>query len=61
MVEKLRFRWSRDQCSAEREKRFHFSVGLGFGIGLGLGYDSGYWLGLRFGPAFGSEIRAQGL
>ena len=38
-----------------REKRFHFSAGLGFGIGLGLWYDFGYWLG------FGSEIRNQGL
>ena len=56
MGEKLLFRWSRDQCSAKGEKRFHFSVGLGFGIGLGLGYDSGYCLGL----GFGSEIRAQG-
>ena len=63
MGEKLLFRWSRDQCSAKREKRLHFSVGLGFGIGLGLGYDSGYWLGLGFGfgLGFGSEIRAQGL
>ena len=63
MGEKLHFRWSRDQCPAKREKRFHFSVGLGFGIGLGLGYDSGYWLGLGlgFGLGFGSEIRAQGL
>ena len=61
MGEKLLFRWSRDQCSAKREKRLHFSVGLGFGIGLG--YDSGYWLGLGcgFGLGFGSEIRAQGL
>ena len=42
MGEKLLLRWSRDQCSAKREKRFHFSVGLGFGIGLRLGYDSGY-------------------
>ena len=63
MGEKLLLRWSRDQCSAEREKMFHFSVGLGFGIGLGLGYDSGYWLGLEFGlgSGFGSKIRAQGL
>ena len=63
MGEKLLFKWSRDQCSAKREKRIHFSVGLGFGIGLGLGYDSGYWLGLGFGSGsgFGSEIRAQGL
>ena len=63
MGEKLLFRWSRDQCSAKREKWLHFSVGLGFGIGLGLGYDSGYWLGLGFGlgSGFGSEIRAQGL
>ena len=64
MGEKLHFRWSRDQCSAKREKWLHFSVGLGFGIGLGLGYDSGYyyWLGLGFGlgSGFGSEIRAQG-
>ena len=45
------------------EKRFHFSVGLGFGIGLGLWYDSGYWLGLGLesGLGFGSEIRVQGL
>ena len=63
MGEKLLFRWSRDQCSAKREKWFHTSVGLGFGIGLGLGYDSGYGLGLgfRLGLGFGSEIRAQGL
>ena len=63
MGEKLILMWSRDQFSAKREKRFHFSVGLGFGIGLGLGYDSGYWLGLGFGlgSGFGPEIRAQGL
>ena len=61
MGKKLLLRWSRDQCSAEREKRVYFSVGLGFGIGLGLGYDSGYWLGLGFGLGFGAEIRAQGL
>ena len=63
MGEKLLFRWSRDQCSAKREKWLHTSVGLGFGIGLGLGYDSGYWLVLGFGLGlgFGSEIRAQGL
>ena len=64
MGEKLLLRWSRDQCLAKREKRFYFSVRLGFGIGLGLGlgYDSGYWLGLGFGlgSGFGSEIRAQG-
>ena len=55
--------WSRDQCSAKREKRFYFSVGLGFGIWLVLGYDLGHWLGLGFGLGFGfgSEIRAQGL
>ena len=47
------FRWSRDQCSAKRDKWLHSSVGLGFG----LGYDSGYWLVL----GLGSEIRAQGL
>ena len=34
MGEKLHFRWSRDQCPAKREKRFHFSVGLGFGSGI---------------------------
>ena len=64
MGEKLHFRWSRDQCSAKREKWLHYtSVGLGFGIGLGLRYDSGYWLGLGFGlgSGFGSEISAQGL
>ena len=63
MGEKLLFRWSRDQCSAKREKWLHFSVVLGFGIGLGLGYDLGYWLGLgfRFGLGFGSEIGAQEL
>ena len=63
MGEKLLLRWSRDQCSAKREKWLHFSVGLGFGIGLGLGYDSGYWLVLGFGLGlgFGFEIRAQGL
>ena len=41
--------WSRDQCSAKREKRLHFAVGLGFGIGLGLGHDSGYRIGLGLG------------
>ena len=63
MGEKLIFMWSRDQCSAKREKKVHYSVRLGFGIGLGLGYDSGYWLGLGFGlgSGFGSEIRAKGL
>ena len=59
MGEKLTFVWSRDQCSAKREKRLHFSVGLGFGIGSGLGYDSGYWIGL--GSWFGSEIGVQEL
>ena len=61
MGKKLLFMWSRDQCSTKREKRFHFSVGLGFGIRLGLGYDSGYWLRLGFGleSGFGSEIRVQ--
>ena len=63
MGEKLLIRLSRDQCSAKREKKLHFSVGLGFGIGLGLEYDSGYWLVLGFGLGlgFGSEIRVQGL
>ena len=66
MGEKLLFRGSRDQCSAKRDKRLRFSVGLGFGIGLaGLWYDSGYWLGLGLGSGaglgFGSEIRAQRL
>ena len=63
MGEKLTFMWSRDQCSAKRDKRLRFSVGLGFGIGLGLWYDSGYWLGLGFGLGleFGSEIRARRL
>ena len=63
MGEKLLFWWSRDQCTAKREKWLHFSVGLGFRIGLGLGYDSGYWLvlGSGLGLGFGSEIRAQGL
>ena len=61
MVEKLLFRWSRDQCSAKREISFHFSVGLGFGIGLRLWYDLGYWSGFWLGSGFGSEIRAQGL
>ena len=63
MGEKLFLRWSRDQYSAKRDKRFHFSVGLGFGIRLGLEYNSGYWLGLGFGlgSGFGSEITAQGL
>ena len=61
MGEKLLFRWSRDQCSAKREKWLHTSVGLGFGIGLGLGYDSEYGLGLgfRLGLGFGSEISAR--
>ena len=55
--------WSRDQCSAKRDKMLRFSVGLEFGIGLWLGYDSGYWLGLGFGlgSGFGYEIRAQEL
>ena len=63
MGEKLIFVRSRDQCSAKREKRLHFSVGLGFGIGLGLEYDSGYWIGLGFGlrSGFVSEIGAQAL
>ena len=39
MGEKLTFMWSRDQCSAKRDKRLRFSVGLGFGIGLGLWYE----------------------
>ena len=64
MGEKLLFRWSRDQCTAQREKWLHFSVGLGFGIGLdlGLGYDSGYRLvlGLGLGLGFESEIRHRG-
>ena len=55
------FMWSRDQCSAKREKRLHFSVGLGFGIGLGLVFDLGYWIGLGLGSGFGAEIGAQGL
>ena len=60
MGEKLHFRWSRDQCSAKRERLLYFLVGLRFGIGLGLGYDSGYWsvLGFGLGLGFGSEIRA---
>ena len=63
MGEKLILMWSRDQFSAKREKRLHFSVGLGFGIGLGLGYDLGCWLGLGLGlrSGFGPEIKAQGL
>ena len=63
MGEKLIFMWSRDQCSAKRDKRLRFSVKLAFGIGLGLWYDSGYWLGLGIGlgSGFGSEIRARGL
>ena len=63
MGEKPISMWSRDQSLAKREKKLHFSVGLGFGIGLGLGYDSGYWFGLGFelGSGFGSEISAQGL
>ena len=61
MGEKLIFVWSRDQCSAKREKRLHFSVGLGFGIGLGLGYELGYWIGFGLGSGFGSEIGTQGL
>ena len=59
MGEKLVFVWSRDQCSAKREKRLHFLVGLGFGIGLGLGYNLGHWIWI--GSGFGSEIGAQGL
>ena len=63
MGEKLIFMWSRDQCSAERDKRLRFSVGLGFGIGLGSWYDLGSWLEIGFGLGlgFGSEIRARGL
>ena len=63
MGEKLNLMWSRDQFSAKREKRLHFSVGLGFGIGLGLGYDLGCWLGLGLGlrSGFEPEIKAQGL
>ena len=61
MGEKLILMWSRDQFSAKREKRLHFSVGLGFGIGLGLGYDLGCWLGLGLRSGFEPEIKAQGL
>ena len=63
MGEKLILMWSRDQFSAKRKKRLHFSVGVGFGIGLGLGYDSGHWLGLWFGlwSGYGPKIRAEGL
>ena len=63
MGEKLLFWWSRDQCTAKREKWLHFSVGLGFGIGVGLGYHSGdgVGVGFRLELGFGSEIRAQGL
>ena len=52
--------WSRDQCSAKREKLFHFLVGLEFAIGLGLGYDSDYWLVLGFGVGleFGSYLKS---
>ena len=42
--QKLLFRWSRDQCLANWEKRLHFSVGLGFGIGLRLGVRA--WFGV---------------
>ena len=59
MGKKLIFMWSRDQCSAKRDKRLRFSLGLGFGIEIGLWYDSGDWLGL--GLRFGSEIREHGL
>ena len=56
---------SRDQCSAKRDRRLRFSVGLGFVIGLGLWYDSGYWIGLGIGLGSGfgsvSVIRARGL
>ena len=48
MDEKLIFMWSRDQCSAKRDKRLRFSLGLGFGIGLGLWYDSGYRIVANF-------------
>jgi hypothetical protein len=48
---KITLRWSRDQCSAEREKRFCFLVGLG--------YDSRYRLELGFGLKFRCEIRTQ--
>ena len=61
MGEKLILMWSGDQFSAIREKRLHFSVGLGVGIGLGLGYDLGYWLGFGSGLEFGSEIKTQWL
>ena len=53
MGEKLIFVWSRDQFLDKREKRLHFSVGLGSVIGKGLEYDSG--------SGFASKIRAQGL
>ena len=45
----------------KREKRYHFSVGLGIRIGLGLWYDLRYWLGfgIGFGLGSGSEIKAQ--
>ena len=56
MGEKLLFRWSRDQCSAKREKWLHLSVGLGFGIGLG--YDSGYGLGLGFRLGLGLDLKS---
>ena len=48
-AKKTAFRSSRDQCSGtKRDKRLHFSVGLGFGIGLGLdsGHELRLWLGL---------------
>ena len=63
MGEKLIFMWSCDQCTAKRDKKLRFFVGLGFRIGLGLWYDSGYWLGLgyRLGLGFGPEIRARWL
>ena len=38
---KTHFYVAMGQSSAKREKRLHFSFGLGFGIGLGYGLGSG--------------------
>ena len=45
----LMFRWSRDQCSAKREERLHFSVGFGLGR---------VWYRVRVG--FGIWVRVRG-
>ena len=55
--------WSRDQCSANRGKIPHFSLGLGLGLelGLGLGLGLGLELGLGLGLGFACNTEAGGL